>query len=158
MNLTISLQTLLKKRRKLEFTNSSIFDYETLIVEDDKVISKIHQLRMNKLTPTNCVTCFNGKEALDYLDRRKENKRTLVLLDINMPVMNGWEFLENCQSRAYNFQIAVIIVTSSLFDKERQKAKGYELVKGYYSKPLKSPDIVEIIPVSEKEFNNLLTA
>lgn len=139
------------------YTNTSTFDYETLIVEDDKVISKIHQLRMNKLTPTNCIICFNGKEALEYLDNRKENKSTLILLDINMPIMDGWEFLEICQSKMYNFQLAVIIVTSSLFDQERQKAKEFGLVKGYYSKPLKSHEFVEISPSNEKEFNGIFT-
>lgn len=157
MNLTISLQRSSKKQKKLGFTSTSTFDYETLIVEDDKVISKIHQLRMNKLTPTNCIICFNGKEALDYLDSRKENKSTLILLDINMPVMDGWEFLDNCHSRAYNFQLVVIIVTSSLFDLERKKAKEYELVKGYYSKPLKPHEFIEISPSNEKEFNEIFT-
>ena len=129
----------------MESINFNNIDYETLIVEDDKIISKIHELRINKLTPSNCITCFNGKEAIDYLDGRSENKRTLVLLDINMPVMNGWEFLEICQSKCYGFQIVVVIITSSLFDKERQRAKGYDLVKGYYSKPLKPHEFEEIL-------------
>ena len=137
------------------YTNTSTFDYETLIVEDDKVISKIHQLRMNKLTPTKCIICFNGKEAIDYLDNREENKNTLILLDLNMPVMDGWEFLEICQSRAFSFPIAVIIVTSSLFSQERLKAKRFKLVKGYYSKPLKPHEFVEISPADAKEFSEI---
>lgn len=120
--------------------------YQILIVEDDKIISKIHQLRIKKLTSIECMACFNGKEALEYLDKRKKNRKTLVLLDINMPVMNGWEFLESCQSKDYRSDLIVVIVTSSLFEKDREKAERYELVKGYYSKPLTSRNISGFLP------------
>jgi CheY-like chemotaxis protein len=118
---------------------------EILIVEDDKVISKIHYLRVKKISSVDCVFCFNGKEAIDYLDGLQESKRILILLDINMPVMNGWEFLENCKTRAYNSRIEVIIVSSSSYKEDRKKAAGYEIVKGFYNKPLEAIGINEIL-------------
>lgn len=69
----------------------------------------------------------------------------LVLLDINMPVMNGWAFLDACKVKKFGFHICVIIVTSSLFNEDCEKAKEYDQIIGYYTKPLKQERLKEVL-------------
>jgi CheY-like chemotaxis protein len=78
----------------------------------------------------------NPKEALKYLET---NKADLILLDINMPEMNAWEFLGHMQDMLLHH--TVIIVSSSINPQDRVKASTYENVKGFLNKPLMVDDL-----------------
>ena len=89
---------------------------QLLIVDDDTTIKILHKaivIRSNlSLTP---LTFSDGKEVLDYLNESaKEEDNYLILLDINMPVMSGWEFLKEIQTATYANRLYVIMVTSSV--------------------------------------------
>ncbi|WP_029036797.1 response regulator [Salinimicrobium xinjiangense] len=123
---------------------------EILILEDDLIIAKLQEYLVEKVCRRSPLIFKNGKEAIDYLDTRTERERDiLVLLDINMPIMNGWEFMEACEKRAYKFQIHVVIVTSSLFKEDCEKAKQFDGIIGYYTKPLKKEDMQEIMKLKK---------
>ena len=65
-----------------------------------------------------------------------EKKKYMILLDLNMPVMNGWEFLEELEKTEIASQAKVAIVTSSIDSADRKKAKEFEMVEYFLSKPL----------------------
>ncbi len=94
--------------------------------------------------------CKNGREAIDYLDSvAGTTDEVLVLLDLNMPEMNGWDFLETCKERPYSEKIRVVVVTSSLFREDQKKAEAYEQVIGYFTKPLNTQNCQEILNLPE---------
>ena len=85
------------------------------------------------------------QSALDVLDLMRQDlfKPHVILLDINMPVMDGWEFLEEFEKR--NMTIPVYIVSSSSNSIDLQKSKQYKSVRGFYCKPISTDDIQSIV-------------
>lgn len=85
----------------------------------------------------------NGEEALQYFDNliieHEDNYPKLILLDLNMPVMGGWEFLDNFSRDTYTdvFKSVKVIVLSSTIDPEDvEKSKTYPMVMDFLSKPI----------------------
>ncbi|MCF4101650.1 response regulator [Gillisia sp. M10.2A] len=123
---------------------------DVIIVEDDPIVSKIHKFSFGKIVSNDLKTFENGLEAINYLNKEMDsNRKVLVLLDINMPVMDGWEFLELSQVHTYSKNIFVVMVTSSLFQEDFNKAKKYDQIIGYYIKPLKKEQIQELLDLRE---------
>lgn len=128
-----------------------------MIVEDDLIVSRLHKFNLGGYVKNEPVLLSNGEEAIHHLDKvAAEREKILILLDLNMPVMNGWEFLEICHSRPYVEKLHVVIVTSSSFIDDKEKILIYDRVKTFYSKPLKRekileifrhPEISEIVPI-----------
>ena len=85
----------------------------------------------------------NGWEALEYISNNLSHNRgfsaksDLILLDLNMPVMNGFEFLEKFESWEQGFRdnIEVVVLTSSNSQSDIERVKAFD-VKSYLSKPL----------------------
>lgn len=116
---------------------------KVLIVDDDHVILMIHKLKIMKtgvdLTP---LQFLNGQTALDHIIEYNEVENSfIVLLDINMPVMNGWEFLDSIQKMALKCQVKVAIVTSSVDQADQEKAKMYSQVFSYITKPVNEAEM-----------------
>jgi len=76
----------------------------------------------------------NGKELLEKLERTEVD---IILLDINMPVMNGWEFLDAVQEKHFRDKIFVAMVTSSINSQDANTAQKYPQVIDYIEKPLR---------------------
>ena len=113
--------------------------YQVLIIDDDKIVVLLHNriIKHSELSTISPLAFENGKTALDYLhEEANDNKQYLIFLDLNMPVMNGWEFLNSIQTYSFYKDISVVIVTSSIDPAEREKAAGYSQVIGYVEKPL----------------------
>lgn len=116
---------------------------KVLIVDDDHVILMIHKLKVMKsgvdLEP---LEFLNGQTALEYIkENNKEKYLFIVLLDINMPVMNGWEFLDSIQKLNLKCQIKVAMVTSSVDHADRKKAKKYNEIFSYITKPVNDKEL-----------------
>lgn len=109
-----------------------------MIVEDDPIVTFLHKaLLQKKEIVQDPLTFINGKEAWEFLLNDVPDKYYLVLLDLNMPVLNGWQFLDKLKEReeiARRTKIA--IVTSSINPADKDKAKNYNTVEHYLSKPL----------------------
>lgn len=119
---------------------------DVVIVEDDLIVSRLHKFSLSSFLEEEAQICLNGKEAVEYLDHVAPHKeRILVLLDLNMPVMNGWEFLETCHARPYKDRLVIVILTSSSYNNDFNKAMSYERVVAYYTKPLKREIIPQIL-------------
>lgn len=115
-----------------------------LLVEDDKVDAMTVIRSFKELSITNNVEHrINGVEALAYLNQAEE-KPCLILLDINMPKMNGIELLEKLKKNEELRKIPVVILTTS--NDERDKLESYNLgVAGYMIKPVNYGQFVEVI-------------
>lgn len=109
-----------------------------VIVDDDKVVIFLHNLVVKKGSLSMDPLAFTGgKEALDYLhNHHQEDITYLILLDINMPEMSGWEFLDIIQDMPYANAVSVIMVTSSIDAKDKERAKAYKQVIDFIEKPL----------------------
>lgn len=114
-----------------------IDDNELDLLISRKLISK-------QVTSLEFTEFTDAAQALRHLQTLQENEFDIILLDLNMPDMNGWDFLEEYQKLA-SHKANVYILTSSLDTKDKLRSKEYEVVKGYFDKPLKSNYIAEII-------------
>lgn len=111
---------------------------KVLIADDDEVVIFLQKMMVvhSGLSPEP-ISFNDGKAAIDYLNEQyKEGDSYLILLDINMPVMNGWEFLDAIQTMPFSNAVSVVMVTSSIDSKDRDKAKQYTQVIDYIEKPL----------------------
>jgi CheY-like chemotaxis protein len=101
------------------------------------------------------MACLNGKFAIDQLieiQRNDINKLPdYILLDINMPIMNGWEFLDEYKRMNLDplGKTKIFIISSSVFSNDINKARSYPLVKDFISKPLNVDKIVELFKVED---------
>lgn len=124
--------------------NKTIF-----IIDDDPLIRLIIYKMMNKVDNTlTFVHCENGKIGLEKLkDYQGEFSDCIVLLDLNMPVLDGWGFLDRIESDLLkDLQSLSLYILSSSTDKgDVEKAKQYSIVKKFYHKPLMINNINEIL-------------
>ncbi len=122
-----------------------------MLVDDDEINNFITVKLIRKAYPDSVITTYlNGRLAIDkiknILEYNPENIPDYILLDINMPVMNGWEFLE--EYKVLNLdpdkKITIYILSSSVFSNDVDKAKSYESVANFISKPLNLEAIKEV--------------
>ncbi len=124
--------------------NSELF--EVLIVDDDRVVALLHKnsLRSSQVEQVP-VVCDNGRKALEYISENDDvHKHFLILLDLNMPVLDGWKFLKKLKKNPPQAKIYVIVVTSSINKKDHLKAQTYEPVIHFCRKPLSADCVVKI--------------
>lgn len=120
--------------------------YNTIFCIDDDPISLMISKKMISKTEfaKEVITALNGEEALRMYDNLKEkttdliSKPELIFLDLNMPVMGGWKFLEIFTSEGYlEFNtIKVIILSSTIDPQDLAKAKTYSIVVDFLPKPI----------------------
>jgi|SRR5690606_30192679 len=112
---------------------------EIYLVDDEDLVNTINAIHFRRMGMEDKVKSFTNPElALDEL-RYRENKdeRILILLDINMPEMSGFEFLEFMELEDFPETNEVLLVTSSESDSDREEAKKYQkFVKEFITKPL----------------------
>ncbi len=113
-----------------------------LLVDDDDDCHFFNQRLLNKLDCTEQISIVNnGKEALDYLSKAILGAATLpelILLDLNMPLIDGWEFLDEFEKMDQNIcgKIVIIILTTSIHPADKEKAKEYKSVADFKIKYL----------------------
>lgn len=119
---------------------------EVLIVEDDLVTVRLHKYVVEKYFGTEVKTFYNGKQAYNYLEAEADSdKQYVILLDINMPEMNGWQLLKKVEEKPYASQLTVAIVSSSPTKEDLFKAENLDLVKAYFQKPLKVENLRQLL-------------
>ncbi len=121
------------------------------IVDDDLIFHLTTQTLIERRQVHNKILLFrNGKEAIEYLLEYKDNAEFLpdiLLLDLNMPVMDGWSFIENYLPMRSELAktITVYIVSSSLNREDINRAKEISAVKKYVVKPIDQYKLDQII-------------
>ena len=115
-----------------------------LLVEDDQVDVLTTRRALKEIHVTNpLVVCENGEEGLAWL-RGASEPPCLVLLDLNMPVMNGIEFLEHVKRDARLRRIPTVVLTTS--EEQEDKVRSFDLgIAGYMAKSVNYRHFVEVM-------------
>ncbi|MFM2368337.1 MAG: hypothetical protein RL619_637 [Bacteroidota bacterium] len=120
------------------------------VIDDDIIYQIIVNKIIKKSEMFSAISKFkNGKDAIDDLQKSLENTELLpdiILLDINMPIMDGWEFMDEMGllKSQINKQINIYIVSSSIAIEDKNKSKTYPDILGYLSKPITTEDLIMI--------------
>ncbi|WP_158975430.1 response regulator [Cellulophaga sp. L1A9] len=110
---------------------------EILLVDDDPIGQYLHNSMLNKCDVSGQKMFENGALALKYIMEKKDQEILfLIFLDINMPVMNGWELLEALNKTPSKAAFKVVILTSSIDYSDREKADQHAQVFKFVEKPL----------------------
>ena len=118
---------------------------EVLLIEDDRVDALLVKKAFKSLSINNPVHHVeNGEEALEFLENEENQEPWIILLDINMPRMNGIEFLEVAKKHEKLKQIPVIVLTSSMEQRDRFDAYNFG-VAGYMIKPVTYDDLLKMM-------------
>ena len=122
-----------------------------LLIDDDIDCNFFHQRLINKMDCTeNIYIAKNGKDAIELLTKEENGKYLnpdIIFLDINMPIMNGWEFIEEYEKLKdeQKAKVVLMMLTTSLNESDIEKAKNYKDIKGYKNKYLDSDAINGIL-------------
>lgn len=123
---------------------------DVFVVDDDKIYHFILKNLLNKSDIGIRPSFFeNGQDALDILKEKvnSNNMPDLILLDINMPVMDGWQFLEEFRKLKsdFNFSTALYLISSSNDILDINRAKDFESeISQYLLKPIDAEDLCKI--------------
>jgi len=118
-------------------------------VDDDEIFL---MLTANYIKSINYVgdykTFIDGHFALEELKKNLDKENLLpdlILLDINMPIVDAWEFIEEFISMKFPKSILIYIVTSSIDPEDRNKAKAYKQIQSLVEKPVNGEKLTEIL-------------
>lgn len=116
-----------------------------LLVDDDKAFNFLNRIMLREHLPgCEIAEATDGKQALDYIDS-SDQCPDLIFLDINMPGLDGFDFLREFETRVKCHERAnIFMLTSSIREEDLLAAKEYSQVKGYFCKPLSAENIKEL--------------
>lgn len=107
------------------------------LVDDDPINNLINRRLLGKTGISDRIEEFlGGADALEKISELNPDDSLIIFLDINMPVLNGWEFLNKYLETFSHRNDKIIILSSSIDFLDRQKANGYAIVSGFLEKPL----------------------
>jgi CheY-like chemotaxis protein len=126
-----------------------------LLVDDDRPTNFLHKRVIEKTgIEVEVQSLTSASEALDFLNATGKyastpqiNRPGIIFLDINMPGMNGWEFMDAYHqlSESQKARIVVIMLTTSLNADDRERALSDKDIATFYHKPLRSEMVMELI-------------
>ncbi len=126
-----------------------------LCIDDDPITLMLCKKVITKVSfSEEIIFASNGQEAYELLrkicfDKELGNLPNLIFLDLNMPVMNGWEFLDSIEKELKNNlkDTKVIILSSTIDPADYNKAKQYEMVSHFLSKPITVDMLENLKPI-----------
>lgn len=126
-----------------------------MVVDDDSTFIFIFKKQIERVEGVHMVNeSANGAEALEFLRTSIEGNEEvpdIIILDLNMPIMNGWVFLDEyskiCEKQ--NIQIPVCILSSTINQADFDKANTYQSVKSFFSKPITTDQIESMKKIAE---------
>lgn len=125
------------------------------IIDDDPIFVYGTKRIMKEVNFTEKILVFNnGQEAIEGLleiSQSKELMPEVIFLDLNMPIMNGWEFLEEYDKLPKtNLKKTIIyIISSSVDPRDLERVKNYEKVNNYILKPITPDDLSNILKATK---------
>lgn len=128
------------------------------LIDDDETYIYISKRMLKQIDNVNKIEVFgNGLDGLNYLKLNIDNPLLLpeiIFLDLSMPIMDGWQFLEEfINLNATNFKkITIYICSSSISPYDIDRAKSLNAVTGYIIKPLSKEDFTKLISDYQQTF------
>jgi CheY-like chemotaxis protein len=117
------------------------------IIDDDPVFVLLFKKILLKLGKFETILNYeNGQIALDDLIEKENNNEpmpNIIFLDINMPVLDGWEFLKALEKYNFKDKLNIYMVSSSIDSTEINKSKKHKYVKNFISKPISAIDFLQ---------------
>mgnify|MGYP006347086475 FL=1 len=117
------------------------------IIDDDPVFVLLFKKILLKLGKFETILNYeNGKIALDDLIEKENNNEpmpNIIFLYINMPVLDGWEFLKALEKYNFKDKLNIYMVSSSIDSSEINKSKKHKYVKNFISKPISAIDFLQ---------------
>ena len=115
-----------------------------ILIDDDKIMLFLIEFEIKKHFVSSSIVRYDKSDvAFNFIRQNvSELENTVILLDLNMPVMDGFQVLEKLSTISHNLK--VIIVTSSISDEDRERTMAYPFVKGYINKPLKGLELKKL--------------
>jgi CheY-like chemotaxis protein len=126
-----------------------------LLVDDDPDDNMYHRIIIEEMNIVNRIdVALNGLEALAYLKKEEQLPPDIIFLDLNMPKMNGWEFLEQYKhlSKEQKAKVVLVILTTSANPDHIKKAQEIEEVTGFETKPLTKQILNDILQEHFQEY------
>lgn len=124
---------------------------DIFIIDDDQLLCFILKKQIERYDELSIWgTATNGSVAIEMLTEASRSKNKLpdvILLDLNMPVLDGWMFLNELKKSdtLRSDQFCICMLSSSINKEDHERSKGYAEVKHFFTKPLLDTDI-ETIP------------
>ncbi len=121
------------------------------VVDDDVIFRLSAKMLIQSLDGEHSIVMLeNGEEAIHFLNTYKAQSSMLpdiLLLDLSMPILNGWEFLEQYLplKNELSKDITIYIVSSSIDDADIKRAEAISAVKGYWVKPISRDQLKDLI-------------
>ena len=128
-----------------------------LLVDDDQIFLFLHEHMIKIADPSATImTMQSSVKAVAYLEDLIQSGKKMpdcILVDLNMPDMNGFEFLEYCNQyvTAPMSLVHIYMVSSSLYESDREKALSFSFLKGFREKPLSREIVTEMLERMLKE-------
>lgn len=134
-----------------------------LVIDDDEATNFFARIILENSHCTEHIkTLQSGQEALDYLAKSEPGNDAdaspspdVIFLDINMPAMNGWEFLEEYKKMNVRSRIIIVMLTTSLFPEDKLRAEKIPEISGFENKPLTTEKVAAVV---EKYFSNAIAS
>lgn len=126
------------------------FCMKIAIIDDDPIFQILLNKLIQKIPSDNVVQQYtNGRIAAEFIEEFSESVNVLpelIFLDINMPEMNGWQFLEALRTLSIkDYNPVIYLSSSSLDDKDYIRAKSFTELKGFLNKPISFPELSHIL-------------
>ncbi|WP_420603592.1 response regulator [Flagellimonas sp.] len=134
---------------------------KVFLVDDDDIFRTAAEILIKSEGLTSTVVQYgNGLDAYNRLLELTGTPNELpdiILLDINMPVMNGWEFLEELRMapNLINDQVHIYILTSSIAPDDLNLSKEYGFIRGYITKPLTKADLKKMATTAANPYGQV---
>ncbi len=122
-----------------------------MLIDDHKPTNILHKIEIEETGRVNHIITFTSpSEAYDYLQKTNASsyiKPNIIFLDINMPGMNGWEFIEKYKQldQSLKSDIVILMLSTSTHPKDLENAENEPEVGGYIYKPLAAEKMLKVI-------------
>tara|TARA_B100000953_G_C17856518_1_gene370134 strand:+ start:323 stop:703 length:381 start_codon:yes stop_codon:yes gene_type:complete len=115
-----------------------------ILLDDDPITNIINQKVVSSFFPEDSIDVFtNPKQAISFIENMV-NEKILLFLDLNMPVLNGWEVLAYLDAHERFDNIKVIIVSSTPTEGDKRRSYKHSRVKSFIIKPLTYPKVEKL--------------
>lgn len=118
----------------------------TFIIDDDNIFVFVLKKLLEKNEKFVQFRDFkNGEDVIEILEKDSAEFPDIILLDINMPVVDGWQFLEKLEELPNKEKVNVFVMSSSIDVADVEKAKQFTTVKNYVSKPINQDKLNQLL-------------